>query len=295
MKVDLEPGKYVVAVSGGVDSIVLLDLLVKQPGLDLVVAHFYHGIRPGWVDDMLLVKSQAELHNLPFFFDQAELGPNSSEEQARDARYKFLRHVMEVTNADAIVTAHHQDDLIETAILNIMRGTHRKGLTSLGNTKDIRRPMLGFSKDEIINYAQKHGQQWNEDETNKDKKYLRNYIRHEIIPKLSGAKKQELIELLAKTKSINKELDEQIANFLQFDSGKRGLGRQRFANLPHAVALEIMAGWLRQNGIREFDSKNLNSWVTSAKTLRPGKTTDINGQYVLSIEKDVLALRARDR
>ena len=115
----LQPGTYVVAVSGGVDSMVLLDLLAKQPDIKLIVAHYDHGIRSDSKLDRELVASSAKKYKIPFVYESGNLGPGTSENQARIARYNFLRKVQKESKADAIVTAHHQDDALETAILNI--------------------------------------------------------------------------------------------------------------------------------------------------------------------------------
>src|SRR5438270_2251525 len=118
MKVNVPPGRYVLAVSGGVDSMVLLDLLAKLPGLELVVAHFNHGIRPESVNDEELVANRAKRLNLPLELGYASLGQGASEATARQARYQFLEAVQKKYKAKAIITAHHQDDWIETAVIN---------------------------------------------------------------------------------------------------------------------------------------------------------------------------------
>ena len=90
MKVQLEPGKYVVAVSGGVDSMSLLHALKDLPDVELVVAHFDHGIRPDSAQDRELVQKIADEYGLSFEYTQGHLGKDASEEQARKARYEFL-------------------------------------------------------------------------------------------------------------------------------------------------------------------------------------------------------------
>src|SRR5580704_3560158 len=107
-------GSYVVAVSGGVDSVVLLHRLQKQPGLRLVVAHFDHGMREDSAEDRRFVKALAQAYGAPFVYDEGHLGSGTSEAEAREARYNFLRRVQAASDAQAIVTAHHQDDLLET-------------------------------------------------------------------------------------------------------------------------------------------------------------------------------------
>lgn len=299
MKLELEPGVYVLAVSGGVDSVVLLDLMVKlaksKPTYQLVVAHLDHGIRSDSDIDRQLVQNIANKHGLVFVYDTANLGEKASEDAARKARYRFLRKVQQATGADAIVTAHHQDDLLETAILNLLRGTNRKGLTSLSNDKNLRRPLLHISKAQIRAYAKKHKLVWREDTTNQDDKYRRNYVRNNIMNKLSAKQRMQLVELLSKTKTKNQEIDLQIANLLQFVSKGQEMDRKFFISLPHAVSLELMAAWLRLHDIRQFDKKLLEKLVADAKTLTSGKHIDVNAKHFIKVTKDNLALTPRER
>lgn len=305
MKIDLEPGVYVVAVSGGVDSMVLLDLLIEQGNSSqltahssmsrwrFIVAHYDHGIRPDSQLDRELVQKTAERYRLPFVYDEGNLGPKASEATARKARYNFLQRVQASAGAQAIITAHHQDDLIETAILNLLRGTDRKGLSALKSTKQLIRPLLDVSKKELLAYAKTHKLKWREDPTNTDTRYLRNHIRANVVPKLTIKQRQSFINLLAKSRANNTRLDLEIANFLQSQGGSQALDRQAFIDLPHAVAREVMAGWLRQHGIREFDKKSLERLVRAAKTYTPGKQADIDASHKLEIGRQQLKLRRR--
>src|SRR6266542_1461422 len=149
MKVRVSPGKYVVAVSGGVDSMVLLDLLRQKPKLELVVSHFDHGIRPDSEEDRRLVQRIARAYGLPFVYARGNLGPKAGEALAREARYAFLRRVQQEQGAKAIITAHHQDDMLETAIMNLLRGTGRRGLSSLKSREGLLRPLLNWTKKDI--------------------------------------------------------------------------------------------------------------------------------------------------
>src|SRR5262249_18822874 len=153
----------VVAVSGGVDSMTLLDVLAKQPDLRLVVAHFDHGIRADSEQDRQLVQAAAERYGLPFVFDMGHLGPATSEAKARRARYDFLRRVQRSSGARAVVTAHHQDDVLETAMLNLLRGTGRRGLTSLNSRPGLERPLLDTPKWKIKDHALSARLNWRED------------------------------------------------------------------------------------------------------------------------------------
>ncbi|MHB8136206.1 MAG: tRNA lysidine(34) synthetase TilS [Anaerolineaceae bacterium] len=191
--------KYVVAVSGGVDSVVLLDMLINNnlPAIyqlpftnyQLIVAHFDHGIRDDSKSDAIFVAKLAEQYKLPFETKREELGKGASEEEARDRRYKFLRSVAKKYDAK-LVTAHHADDVIETILINIMRGTGWRGLAAIDS--DIVRPLTDMLKSEIIDYAIKNKLNWREDSTNKQNVYLRNRIRQKTIDLDNDTKLQSL-------------------------------------------------------------------------------------------------------
>ena len=109
---------YVVAVSGGVDSVVLLDLLAGRAGVRLIVAHFDHGVRAASVEDAVFVQQLAVGYDLEFAGDRVELGSGASEAACRQARYDFLYQVVDDYDAHSLVTAHHLDDFLETVVMN---------------------------------------------------------------------------------------------------------------------------------------------------------------------------------
>jgi tRNA(Ile)-lysidine synthase len=293
MQVDLEPGKYVVAVSGGVDSMVLLDMLRAQPGVELVVAHFDHGIRPDSAADRKFVQEVASSRDLPFMYEEGELGADASEAVARAARYGFLRRVRKEQGARTIVIAHHQDDVLETAVLNLLRGTGRKGLASLGSNGEIVRPLLDTPKQALLEYARKHQLEWREDPTNTDERYLRNYVRQKIIPRFSAQARQELLGRIGAMRELNREIDEMLEAVLRAQPGADRLHRRWFIALPHNVSREVLAAWLRQNGVPGFTRQQIERLVAAAKTKPPGKLADIDAAHVLSIEKQTLRFAPR--
>ena len=295
MNISVQPGTYVVAVSGGVDSMVLLDLLRSQPDLKLVVAHFDHGIRHDSSFDKDLVRHVARSYNLPFVYHEAKLGPDASEDQARKARYEFLHQVRQASGARAVLTAHHHDDALETAVINILRGTGRKGLSALRSRQTVHRPLLHIPKQVIREYARDQGLVWREDSTNQDTKYLRNHVRHNVLSQFEDSDRQKLKDIISRTAQVNEELDTQLMNYLHVQSQNGKLDRDTFLRLPHAVSKEVMAAWLRKHGIADFDKKALERLVVRAKTLAPGKVTDVTRGHSLRISKDYLALSAPDR
>lgn len=197
--------KYILAISGGVDSVVMLDVLARQPNLQLIVAHFDHGIRDDSAADADFVADLARKHGLQFEVKREELGKNASEETARNRRYEFLRSVADKCNAQ-VVTAHHGDDVVETIAINLSRGTGWRGLAAMDS--DIVRPMTGLMKSEIINYARKHDLKWREDITNASDVYLRNRLRHKMTD--IGNTKNQLLGLWSAQKSLKKAIDQEV-------------------------------------------------------------------------------------
>lgn len=290
MDIIVQPGTYVVAVSGGVDSMVLLDLLRNQSAVKIVVAHFDHGIRHDSSIDRELVQKVTTNHGLPFTYHLGELGHGASESTAREARYEFLHKVKEASNAKAILTAHHHDDVLETAIINLLRGTNRKGLSSLKSSEHIYRPLLHITKNQLKHYAKNQGLVWREDETNQDTTYLRNHVRHNILARLSDPQRQELAGHIRKIDTVNRELDQQLVHYLHVQPALDKLDRQMFSKLPHAVSKEVMAGWLRNQGIRNFDQPALERLVVHAKTKVPGKAIDVIRGRTIGITSNHLTL-----
>ncbi len=284
-----------VAVSGGVDSVALLHMLRDKAGVQLVVAHFDHGIRNDSAADRLFVQTLADDYGLPFVYQEGRLGAGASEATARQARYEFLEAVRRDQAASAILTAHHQDDVLETAIINMLRGGGRKGLTALANRPGVERPLLKVPKPALIAYAKDQGLNWREDVTNQDQAYLRNYVRHSILPRFDEPSRARLIEIIKNQQATNEELDDLLAGQLSERSSQTGLDRQWFAALPHQVAMETMAAWLRLNAIRDFDSKALERLVVASKVAQPGTSFDVLGGVQLNISSDGLALSDKER
>ncbi len=286
MEINIEPGTYVVAVSGGVDSMVLLNILSKMPRLKLIVAHYDHGIRPDSNIDRELVQTTAANLGLPFVFDQGNLGPNTSEAHARESRYNFLRKVKDASGAKAIITAHQEDDLIETAIINMLRGTNRHGLSALKNQPDILRPLLTIPKAKILEYANEHKIEWREDPTNEDEVYLRNYVRKNILPRFSLVERQKMLAHIDKLSELNKEIDAVI----EAQISTKELDRHWFTLLDHAVARDVMASWLRHHGVKDLDKKRLEILVRAAKTYKPGKQIVVDKSHKIEVNDTKLAL-----
>jgi tRNA(Ile)-lysidine synthetase-like protein len=282
MDIDLPPGFYVMAVSGGVDSMVLLDLLSREK-IGLVVAHFNHGIRADSERDEALVKAVVKQYELPLEVGYGNLGHKASEEKARQARYEFLNDTAKKYGAKQIITAHHQDDLIETALINLLRGTGRKGLTAILDNPNILRPLINYPKLKIIKYAKDHKIAWNEDSTNQDLKYLRNYIRLQIMPNITAPQRETLLKQISKLSQKNKETDKLLGNLSKKVKAGDLINRQGFISLPMEIAKELMVFWLREQKIDDFDKKIVERLVIALKTAKPGTRHSITKDKWLEV------------
>lgn len=184
----LDLGKSLgVAVSGGVDSMVLLRCLYNM-NIPVIVYHMEHGIRgQSSRDDMAFVIEQCEKLGVECFTRSVDVpaiakkSRVSTETAARSARYAFL----DAANVDIIATAHHMDDVAETVIMNLVRGSGMSGLRGIPERRGkYIRPMLGISRSEIEQYAADNDVEYVTDSTNDDTVHTRNYIRKEIMPRL---------------------------------------------------------------------------------------------------------------
>ena len=183
------------AISGGIDSMVLIDLLYKSK-IQFSIAHCNFNLRgKESKNDAAFVSSFSKKIECNYFeanFD-TEFYSNykkiSMQMAARDLRYLWFNDLLKIHGFSKIITAHHLDDSLETFIINLSRGTGLKGLLGIPiKKKYINRPMLIFSKEEIVNYARKNKIKWREDSTNEKSDYYRNLIRHDITSKLKSIK-----------------------------------------------------------------------------------------------------------
>ena len=296
MKIPLPAGSYIVAVSGGVDSVVLLDMLVasRNPDVSLVVAHLDHGIRPDSAQDAELVQELAGKHDLTFEQERAQLGAGASEAVARKVRYLFLANLKHKHQAQALITAHHRDDVFETAILNLLRGTGRRGLSSLRSHPELLRPLLGLFKQDLIVYAHQHKLSWREDSTNQDRGYLRNQIRHQICPRFSKKDKHAFLTFCDQVSRLNHQIDNQLSDYLKLKSHRREgrvFGRFWFNMLPHPLAKAIVHYWLAEAQATHYDQAKVDYIASKLKTLKSGRIIQVSPDQQFVLTKRSLRLK----
>lgn len=178
-------GTFIVAFSGGYDSMCLLDVLHKL-GADIVAVHLNHN----WRGDESLAEAKAceefsKVRNIRFYSEILPDSVKQTETAARDARYNFFCRCAEKFNSKVVFTAHNFDDNAETVLYRIIKGTGISGLKGIAEHRDIfYRPLLKIERAEIEDYCKSNGLKPNVDSSNFNTKYKRNFIRHKIIPML---------------------------------------------------------------------------------------------------------------
>lgn len=181
----------IVAVSGGADSVALLEILLKL-GYNCVIAHCnFHLRSKESTDDTIFVRKLAERLKTPIYtidfntIEYADKEGISIEMAARDLRYNWFEELRLSLKAQAIVTGHHLDDNLETILLNLVRGTGLRGLTGMPvRNGHVVRPLLDTSHKELIDYLNEQGVDWREDSSNASNDYQRNRIRNQVLPLL---------------------------------------------------------------------------------------------------------------
>ncbi len=219
--------KILLAVSGGPDSVALLDLLcrLKEPwGLKLAVAYFHHGLRPEARQEALFVKNLAVQRRLPFILGAAATRTFchqrglSLEEGARELRYRFLQSAAQKGGYDLICLGHTYDDQAEEILIRLIRGAGRGGLAGIpARRHPFVRPLLGVTKAEILEYLKARGLSFCEDPSNRDRRFLRNRIRFDLIPYLEKRFNPRIKETLWQTAEILSEEEQ----FLREETRKR--------------------------------------------------------------------------
>lgn len=262
-----------IALSGGLDSSVLLDLchgVSQQLPLNFHVIHVHHGLSPNADAWAAHCKNLCEQYGFEFNLHHVTLdlsAGTSLEEAARNARYQVLADHMQ-TN-DVLLTGHHQDDQAETVLLQLMRGAGPKGLSAMPVIKPFAsgfhgRPLLAFSRAELLAYARERQLVWIEDESNEDCSLARNYLRREVMPVL----KQQwpsVDAVLARTAAHCAEaqglLEEAANERLQTALGSRPntLSVNKLFGFSDAWQRLIIRVWIEQQGYTLPDTNKIHS------------------------------------
>ncbi len=304
--------RILVAVSGGVDSVVLLDTLaqlVEKMNIEIIVCHFNHNLREGDSDkDEKFVVSLAKQYGFDVHTGQGDVRRYSEkyslgiEQAARKLRYRFLEKTARHVRADYIATAHNANDTAETFFLNLFRGAGLTGLSGIPETRQISkyctliRPMSRIKKENIIEFARARNLEWHEDHTNSLLIYSRNRVRHDLLPKLEKEYNPAIVDLINRTAWLFRNADEFIAYYVKMAVQRvvSEKGSDRFAVQIGFFQTynEFIQGEIIQNALR----KHFNQQPVSLNTIDRiiGLTSSPVGA-MFEASRDFIVLRDRDK
>ena len=287
----IENKRLILALSGGIDSMVLADLLLKAK-VDFVLAHCNFHLRGEESDgDEQFVRDYAERNGLKIYVkqfdtvDYAKTHGVSIEMSARELRYDWFEELRQQLNCDYIAVAHHADDQLETFFINLLRGAGIRGLKGMQPVNgNIIRPLLDVSREEIHQYAIENGIKWREDHTNAETQFLRNKIRHELLPVIDSISKEGRAAIL---KSINhlaseNELYRELVKMKLSEMVKKEGETQRFLTSNSQLLFE----WLRDYG---FNADQVH-FIYEALNGQPG-TAFFSPTHRVTVERDGLELK----
>ena len=293
-----------VAVSGGIDSICLLDFLNKnknQLEINIVAVNVDHSIRDTSHNDTEFVANFCKKIGVPcykFKVDVPLLAKEMKagiEESARIARYKIFDSVVQKGLADKVAIAHHQSDQAETILLNLFRGSGLKGASGMDAKQGIYiRPMINTSKNEILRYAKEQGLEYVTDETNSDTSYSRNFIRNEIMPKLKIRWKNvenNIINFASICKQDNEYIDSTISfDDIEFHSGEALVPLYKFAS-PVAVQNRILRYCFgKLNLSKDIEKRHLTIIRNLISNGKSGSKINLPNKLSAKLEYDELIL-----
>ncbi len=253
-----------IGVSGGRDSVALLDLLASA-GRKLVICHLDHGLRSESKADAQFVQSLANRYGLPFVTNcvnvraLAKRGRKSLETAARDARYAFFARAAHDADTRRIYLAHHADDQVETFLFNLFRGAGPTGLRGMrfasqrrigGIDLEIVRPLLSIWREEIDAYIETRRLDFREDHSNTDPQHTRNRLRHQVIPMIEAGFGREVRKAIWRAAEILAE-EGQVVSAALTDHALKGPDIAVSGILPLPVALQrrLLHAWLLDRGI----------------------------------------------
>lgn len=293
----LAGSKLLIAVSGGIDSMVLLDILHKL-NFDISIAHCNFSLRGEESDqDEIFINEYANANNINKYvtrFDTVLFANDnkvSVQVAARQLRYLWFEELLKDNNINYLITAHHLDDSLETFIINLSRGTGLDGLTGIPiQNGNIVRPLLPFSRNDIEAYANLNDISWREDSSNASDKYLRNKIRHHIVPVLKDlntsfdAAFQDTLYKLQQSKSLVQDAAVMVYKQIVTDNNnKKYFNIKQLMRLPNYQA--YLYQWLNAFGFTAWND------IYDLINAQPGKAV-FSGNFRLLKDRDILILES---
>lgn len=261
----LQGKKLLLAVSGGLDSMVLVHLF-QQLNYEIVVLHCNFQLRGlESFEDQQFIQEYSNTNAIPFVFTQFDTEAFAADFKvsiqvaARELRYSWFYEQLAIQKGDFILTAHHADDNLETFLINLSRGTGLEGLTGIpAQNEKVIRPLLSFSRQQMEEYASVNKLKWREDSSNASDKYLRNKIRHHLVPLLKELN-PNFMSSFEKTQSFLSEAQELVddAAIMVYQQVARDEGEDIYFDLVRLLQLpnysSYLYQWLKEFGFTAWD------------------------------------------
>lgn len=296
-KHQIQESSCLLAISGGLDSMALLQVLSRlQAALKLKISVFYGHHGPAETEQQhyrdqaqIWVETEAKKRGLAFFTSKSPQ-PLSSEREMRDFRRSEIQKIQLENSIDWIVWAHHRDDFMETQMLRLIRGAGKEALfqpMSFRKASELR-PFLACSKQDLKNYLQAQQINWLEDPSNQNENYLRNWLRNNWLPQLE-AKCPGALNSLSRSLGLLQETYDP-----QFPQGiwtENGISRPLFLTLNAAQKKQCLALYLRGLGQREFSHNQLNEILKQLDNSQLIHTFK-SAQMIWSLSKELIYAKA---
>lgn len=301
-----EDSKFLLACSGGKDSMVMVDLFVKSK-LNIGLAHINHGTRDGESDrDEEFVRRMAMDLDVPLFVKKinlyrlAEESSKSPQMVARDIRYGFFTEIVNSNQYDFIVTAHSDSDMVETFFINLNRSAGISGLSSIDEKKDkVIRPLLHFTSQQILSYADKNKIEFVQDSSNDENIYERNIWRNHLLPEVETEfpKFQESVSksihyLKESQNFISKEIDYWLTQNVQ----KTDVSQKLSLTILHAhhSATLLLRHWLQPYGYNATQIEDLWSSQNSGSKIEQEDTMVVRNRKSIELITDLSVLEYQE-
>jgi len=295
--------KVVIACSGGPDSMFLLHViktLEKELELKIICAHVNHGLRKESEKEAFFVKEYCDENNIIFEYMKIDKYKNDkfSEEEGRRKRYAFFNEVIKKYNSNILMTAHHGDDLVETTLMRIVRGSNLKGYIGISRIKEnseykIVRPLLNLTKEDIINYLDNNNIEYVVDKSNESEKYTRNRFRKQLLPFLKKESKDVHLKFLKFSKELeeaNNFINKEIEKYNKFVYKDNYIIIDEFLKLDNFLKrkiIEYIIVNIQKDNILDISDKQLDN-IMKLVNKRENKKINLSNNFIARISYNIL-------
>lgn len=290
----------VIALSGGVDSMVLFHIL-NELNNNVIIAHVNHNKRAESIDEYVYIEQMAKELNIPFEGHSITKTTENFHHESRLQRYDFFRAVAQKYQASKIAVAHHLDDQVETVLMRIVRGTSFGGYSGIKEIRydrnvSIIRPLMDIKKEDISEYAQYHKIKYFEDKSNHEDTYTRNRFRHNIIPLLKEENPNldsKILQLAEYIDSADEVIEEKTKEFLKDYSMYNNVSLHDFNKLNKLIKIKVIQHMVNNtsNNTVEINYEQYKAIIDLCLSNVPNQTYSLTNSYLFVKEYEVIYIK----